>query len=218
MKEETPITKEKQKFSEFCTICEKTSVFETDFIFEVPVRVMDDSPKKETYWKDRSILAHCLLCIHPGLFGEVDTGNPPYYRIREYPLPKRHLNGTIPESITKSFEEAAKCEEAQVWIACVTMMRRTLEAVCKEFAPTKRSIFDALNEMKEKGLVNDDIVEWAQQLRYLGNIGAHAGDDNIIPEDAKDSMDFLSAIIDILYNLNPKFDKFKTRRSTKAKP
>src|SRR5690606_26312472 len=108
--------------------------------------------------------------------------------------------------------EAVKCEKAKAAIATVVMVRRSLEAVCKDFVPGTKSVFDGLKQMKEKGFISDDLLEWSEELRFLGNKGAHATEEKITLNDAHDALDFLQSIMEILYHLRPRFNDLKARR------
>jgi hypothetical protein len=92
------------------------------------------------------------------------------------------------------------------------MVGRTLEAVCKEFEPTTRTVYDGLKSLHAKGFISNELLEWATELRVLRNLGAHATNEKIDVLDATGALDFLQAILEILYDLRPKFEQFKKRR------
>jgi hypothetical protein len=93
------------------------------------------------------------------------------------------------------------------------MVGRTLEAVCKEFQPITKSIFDGLTKLHSNGIISDEILDWANHLRFIRNSGAHATADVIDSVDATEALDFLQVILEILYDLQPKFKKMKAKYS-----
>jgi len=66
--------------------------------------------------------------------------------------------------------------------------------------------------MYSKGLISQELLDWANELRVLRNLGAHATNERIDVLDATGALDFLQAILEILYDLRPKFEEFKRRR------
>jgi hypothetical protein len=94
------------------------------------------------------------------------------------------------------------------------MVGRTLEAVCKEFDPNTKSVFEGLKSLHVKGIISTELLEWATELRVLRNLGAHATTPKIEVFDALGALDFLQAILEILYDLRPRFEQFKKRRKT----
>jgi hypothetical protein len=76
-------------------------------------------------------------------------------------------------------------------------------------------IQNGLKELKELGVIDGRIYEWGEELRKSRNIGAHATDEKITPEDARDMLDFTIAIGDYVYVLSDKYEKFKSRQLKK---
>ena len=159
--------------------------------------------------------AYCETCNYPSLFLREDVGthegfeDDDYYKV--YPSNERHIGYTLPVLIRSSYTEATKCEEAKIPIACVVMVGRTLEAICKEHIPASHSIFDGLEKMKNSGIISNELFDWAQRLRVLRNAGAHATGVEISRKEASEAIDFLQAIIETLYHLRPKFKAIQDR-------
>jgi len=157
---------------------------------------------------------HCVKCRRPGLVGEEETG--PNSWDRE-PIPQvypaaRSVDAVLPPKVDESFREAMQCEVAGAPLATAVMVRRTLEAIGREFAPDAKPLFKALHAMKDKGLISDELAQWGDALRFIGNIGAHPTDDVVTPLDAREALDFLVAIVETIYVLRPKFQAMKARR------
>ncbi|MEQ1568030.1 MAG: DUF4145 domain-containing protein [Myxococcota bacterium] len=129
-----------------------------------------------------------------------------------FPLNERRLGFQLPTKVKESYDEALRCDEAGANIATAVMVRRTLEAVVFEFDPKSRTLFEALKELKGKGVISDELLRWAHGLRFLGNIGAHPTADVVSDEDANDALDFLQAILETLYHFRPRFQAMQARR------
>ena len=69
----------------------------------------------------------------------------------------------------------------------------------------------SIKKLKEDGIINDQLYDWADQLRLAGNKAAHNIAKNVESLDAKDILDFTIAILDFTYSFKDKFDKFKNR-------
>lgn len=135
-----------------------------------------------------------------------------YYRL--YPKNERSLNFFLPDIVRTSYDDAIKCERHQIWTAAVVMVGRALEAACKEAIPNSKSINDGLKKMLADGIISQELYDWANELRILRNLGAHATLAQIEQQDANESIDFLQAILETLYHLRPKFEQMKARRAT----
>jgi AbiV family abortive infection protein len=76
------------------------------------------------------------------------------------------------------------------------MCRKTLEAICAEHAIRARNLAGALTEMKERGLIEGRLFEWADTLRIAGNQAAHNVAANVTGEDARDLLEFTEALLE----------------------
>lgn len=163
-------------------------------------------------------LAKCERCGNPAVLIREDYGGgfegDDYYRL--YPLDERRINYRIPEKVKSSYSDAVKCEKAKAWTATVVMVGRSLEAICRDFCPARKDIYKALAEMKEKGVISEELLSWANELRVLRNIGAHVSDLDVTETDANESLDFIGAIMDNIYHLRPKFEAMKERHKAKS--
>jgi hypothetical protein len=191
-----------------CYSCEQPRSFIVSSIHEIPA---ERPPEEYTF-------ASCSQCKKPSVFYREDMGdgfeNENYYRV--YPAEDRHLGFALPKIVRDSYEEAVRCDSARTPTACVVMVGRTLEAVCKEFDPGTKNILRGLKSMYDKGLISQEILEWSNELRVLRNLGAHATRQSIDRTDARGALDFLQAILEILYDLRPKFEQFRRRRKSEG--
>ncbi len=69
----------------------------------------------------------------------------------------------------------------------------------------------SIRRLKDEGVINEQLFEWANQLRLVGNEAAHNINSEFSGIDAKDILDFTIAILDFTYSFKDKFDKFKER-------
>jgi hypothetical protein len=192
----------------FCKHCEAHRNFRSLSVTEVR---SDAFPEQFTF-------AACEACSYPAVYlrEDYDLGagfdDDEYYRV--YPPHERAVSFALPGIVKESYEEAVRCEVHKSWIACVTMVGRTLEAVTKEYAPSEKSMFGGLKRMYDDGAISQEIHDWANELRAIRNIGAHATQQKLSRQDARESLDFLQAILETIYYMRPKFVAMKARRQT----
>jgi len=130
---------------------------------------------------------------------------------RLWPKPKRNYDFKVPILVHQSIEEAEKCFYARAYSACAVMCGRALEAICSE-KTSKKSLYEGLQELKKKKIIDDLIFDWGETLRKERNIGAHASTENITQKDAGDILDFTNAIVDYIYILSEKYKDFQDRK------
>lgn len=192
-----------------CIHCNKPTHFISQCVAVVPDSIM---PDEYTFFT-------CAECLNPAVFLRQDWSgdgfdDDEYNRV--YPAQERALHFSVPDLVRDSYNDAVRCETHNIWTACVVMVGRTLEAVGKEHFPAARNMGQGLRLMLENGIISQEIFDWSTELRVIRNFGAHATAETITREDAKESMDFLRAILETFYYMRPKFKQMKERRSSRS--
>ena len=154
--------------------------------------------------------------------------------VRVFPCPnKAFASFNIPKVVRASLAEADKCIQVGAYTASCLMVGRAIEAVCRhslhpeDFAPapptespkTKHKIMlaEGLKKLKDKGVIDGRLHEWGSQLHAFRNFAAHPDDFIIDREDAEDIQNFGYAIVEYIYDLNERFEEFKSRQARKSK-
>ncbi len=164
----------------------------------------------------KTVLVKCPICKLPVLGDTelIQVGQNDWEwcdLTRRWPEPENDLDWNIPDIARNSLAEARKCFKAKAYSACTVMAGRAIEGVCKHHGADKKTFAQGLIELKQKGLIDERIFEWGEELRKHRNIGAHASDEKIPQEDAKDLLDFALAICDYVFVLHAKFERFQER-------
>jgi hypothetical protein len=133
-----------------------------------------------------------------------------------YPAGKR-LHWEIPEALRRELAEAEACFRAASYAATLVMVRRVLEGVCIENRISERTLAVSLERLQEAQLIDATIAEWVHALRILGNEGAHYTGNRVERDDAEDAIQFAEALLEHVYVLGLRFQKFKERRAAKAR-
>jgi hypothetical protein len=166
----------------------------------------------------KAVLLKCPVCTNPLLGGsdyiQVGPSEHEWSDLnRLWPQQETYIDWEIPEIVRNSLLEAKKCYKAKAYSACVVMSGKTLEGVCKHHKTKIQNLASGLKELKDKGVIDDRLYQWSEELRKHRNIGAHATEEKISKEDAKDLLDFAQAICDYVFVLNAKFNRFIKRKN-----
>jgi len=117
------------------------------------------------------------------------------------------LPSTVPREVLDDYIEAFKSFNVGAYKASVTMSRRALQQALEDKgANPKNSLYNQINELGDRGLLDKATVSLAHGVRHFGNYGAHPQDDllnDVTRDDAKLALDVLKRIILKLYQLNP---------------
>jgi hypothetical protein len=165
----------------------------------------------------KAVLLKCPVCASALLGGSehVQTGPESHDwsdLFRLWPQQESHIHWEIPAIARNSLVEGRVCYKAKAYFACAVMSGRTLEGVCKHHKTTSKDLYRGLKELKDNGIIDDRLYQWSEVLRKHRNIGAHATEDKMPKEDAKDLLDFAQAICDYVFVLNAKFNRFMKRK------
>lgn len=145
--------------------------------------------------------------------GNLSEGGNPVIVYPAQPL----LSWGIPGPLRREFEEARACFNAKAYEATVVMVRRVLEGACHENNVQERTLVKSLEKLRATGLIDPTIAEWADALRILGNEGAHYTGRHVPRDDAEDALAFAEALLDHIYVLRKRFEKFADRRADKGR-
>ena len=80
----------------------------------------------------------------------------------------------------------------------------------------ERGLAAGLKKLKETGVIEPRLFEWAEALRTLGNEAAHGVRATISHQDAKDTLEFTEALTEYVFTYRDRFERFKSRRAKKS--
>lgn len=129
-----------------------------------------------------------------------------------FPVQAMRVNPMLPSPLRSAMTEAVGCMKAKAFTACAIMCRKTLEGVCAEHGIKERSLDLSLKKMKDQGIIESRLFEWADALRIAGNEAAHDVKVTVSREDAKDIIEFTSALLEYVFTFRDRFEAFMKRR------
>lgn len=114
------------------------------------------------------------------------------------------VDDRLPENIKQDLKSALACFAINEYRASVTMARRALQGICLEKgAPKDQKLKKQIDYLFTEGVITKDLKEWAHEVRYVGNDGAHpedpADEKPVDRNDAQDILELLEKIADVLY-------------------
>jgi hypothetical protein len=164
-------------------------------------------------------MTQCLTCMEALIYRHIDFlnsipqishGN---FKLNQYELVWPHpgnLHKSVPESVRKIYSEAAAIK-SRAPNAFANQIRRSLEALCLDRGANKRILAQNLQELAARGEIPPTLAEMTDVLRQLGNIGSHAGEEEIDSNYVDVIDDFFRAIIEYVYIAPFKVNEFKSR-------
>ena len=217
--------------SGFCPRCGKQSSFvlrdSIPVTLDYSVHAMSQDGRRSYDALDQVSVLFCRHCKqgiavieevwigdHPKRNGLKQGGKINFHGINWWPLTEANLSKDIPKNISKVFNEATICLSANCPRASVVMARRTLEAIAFDKGETsKKVLFKKLNALTDKGILHPNLSDWANEIRLIGNIGAHFDPiTEVSTEDAKDLISFVRELIRYLYELPAELDRKRSSR------
>lgn len=161
-------------------------------------------------------LIRCEFCNSPSLVRQDDASEAAPVEV--WPTSQRTLHEGIPRGVREGVIEARKCFDAGALLATAVMVRRAIEGFCADQGVTHKTLHRSLRELVQRNVIDERLLEWADGLRVLGNVGAHFTDHaGVSKQDASDALELIEAMLDYVYVFSTKFQQFKARRDTKAR-
>lgn len=199
-------------FVRYCTHCSNKAPQSVLFKYEILDEETFSSSTLVEYF-----LVKCATCNMPSLyvrldadFGITDDDAIDILGTRVYPKIDS-LSESVPINIRDVYSKTLKILKINPEAFCV-QIRRLLEFVCIDKGIKGKNLDRMLKEMTEKGLIPKVLSEMSNNLRVLGNLGAHALENvEITSYDASLANDFFRAIIEYVYVAPGKVDSFKKR-------
>jgi len=180
-------------------------------------------PPDESGLRFRASLLACPGCGNALVAGEDEDvfnedGEDEWDRpSRVWPSPDRRFSWHIPQIVRTSLEEANKCFKGAAYSACAVMCGRSLEGICRHYRTGSTYLGGGLKELLEKEVIDKRLFQWSEALHESRNLGAHASDEVVSKDDARDLLDFANAIAEYVFVLTEKFRQYMQRHKKSGK-
>jgi hypothetical protein len=103
------------------------------------------------------------------------------------------------------------------------MARRAIQAACLlKGASEKKPLFEQIDELARDGKITQDLRQWAHEVRYLGNDGAHPASDPaqdaVTSDDAQDALELAEEFLGALFVTPAIAAERRAKRTAKKGP
>jgi hypothetical protein len=110
----------------------------------------------------------------------------------------------VPPGVASAIAEAERCLSANSPRAAAVMFRGALAEIVtsrgSEAAKAKSSLAGQLKQMAADGHLDATLADWADQVRLLGNAGAHPNElEPVSREEAEDLSRLMNALVEFLF-------------------
>jgi hypothetical protein len=95
------------------------------------------------------------------------------------------------------------------------MCRKTLEGICSAHGVQERTLKGSIAKLREKGVIERSLFEWADALRDSGNEAAHDVAVTVSGQDVGDLVEFTHALIEYVFTFQERFEAFRQRRESR---
>jgi len=117
----------------------------------------------------------------------------------------------VPMNVLKPLQEAEKCLNNELDDACAVLCRKAIEAICHAKNCVKGSLRDKLKELCEQSVIDSKLLDWAGEIKVLGDRGAHPYRPPVGAEESRFGLEFAVEVARYVFVLNKKYDSFKSR-------
>jgi hypothetical protein len=121
----------------------------------------------------------------------------------------------IPTRIMKAYEDIWPLRH-RTPTAFIGQIRRLLEFVCEDQCASGKSLFSKLSDLTSRGVLPGHFANITDLLRVVGNMGAHAEEDDLSVWDAELIDDFFRPVIDYVYIAPAKIQRMQQRLSMRT--
>jgi len=118
--------------------------------------------------------------------------------IYPHPLPSP-TDDRIPEHIRKDLDEAKISYSVEAFRASAVMSRRAMQSACIDKGATKEKLVEQLHELAANGVITNDLKEWADVVRWVGNDAAHPDKQAVTQKDAEDILHLAEQFLHVIY-------------------
>ena len=210
-------------FCSFCNVQVEAQVLARHAVAKLAPRESPIDPVDSLHHVSEYTFAACNRCEGPCVtqqeFNEIpgEFSVPETDPIQVYPQKHNIPLDLVPKKASRAYLEALRGYHCQLYEPCVIMCRKCIEAVCVELGESKKSLAQRLGHLQVKGVIDRNILQWANGIRIVGNDAAHDLDMQITKNDAKDTLDFTEAVLLYVFVLQSRYSEFQKRREETKK-
>lgn len=120
-----------------------------------------------------------------------------------------------PEDVGRYWLQAKRNIEASNWDAAALMARSAVQLTMRHMQAEGKNLFQEINDLGKKSLLPPIMIEWAHEVRLLGNDNAHPmpGEAGTTAKDAEAIVEYLSMLLKISFDLPHQITEYRGNKS-----
>lgn len=131
------------------------------------------------------------------------------------PLPSP-TDERIPDPMRKDLTEAKMCHSVDAFRACAVLARRAIQSACIDKGAGKgKDLYAQLDELKERGVITEDLRKWGHIVRWGGNDAAHPDSPEVNEKDSKEVLELAEQFLNVIY-VTPKIAEEQAKKRGKT--
>ena len=171
--------------------------------------------------QQESLLVGIRRCPDPTCFALIFFvySNKTHQLTDSYPAETIDFDSTdVPQPVLSALEESIKCHSQHCFVASAIMVRKTLEALCKDRNAVGPTLKKRIEALANKVVLPAELLAGLDDLRLLGNDAAHIESqeyEKVGQEEVEVSIEFTKEVLKAVYQYSALLNKL---RALKKKP
>lgn len=135
------------------------------------------------------------------------------YRVLPWPLKLEKHPPHWPADVGRYWLQAQRSLRDENWDAAAVMARSAMQFALRAHGAAGGSLKQEVDDLAANGILPAHMRDWAHELRELANESAHPkpGQTATDPKDAKDIVEFLTFLLEYLYDLPHRIAEYRRR-------
>jgi hypothetical protein len=123
----------------------------------------------------------------------------------------------LPDDVSRYYDGALRVLRAGVPDAAAVQLRRTLEAAAAHYEIKEKILMKSIEKLINEGHVTQSFEPLLHHIRFIGNIGAHASDEQVEQETAERALRFTTQLLRNLFEVPGELDDLTKSGTSSAK-
>jgi DNA-directed RNA polymerase subunit RPC12/RpoP len=159
-------------------------------------------------------LISCPRCAGAVLLEHSPSNISNIYVSNVFPSEDRDVDVShLPEDVSSYYRDAIRAMDASLPDAAAVQLRRTLEAAAAHFGHDNGPLIRRVRDLITEGLITKTFGEVLNEVRRLGNLGAHATDERVDEAEATRALRFTTQVLRNLFEIPTELEQIRESQS-----
>jgi hypothetical protein len=113
----------------------------------------------------------------------------------------KHMVSHLPDDVARYYSSAIRALDAGIPDAAAVQLRRTLEAASAARGVTHGALVARIRHLISEGKITAEFGQVLDHIRQVGNVGAHAGDQEVDEASARRALLFTTQVLRNLFEI-----------------